>query len=86
MDVYHPLVQNHFAVDTRLYDILWELVFAKPSFDESEAIFKGIAARIGIDAWALDRILYCQYRVILAGLRAINARDGYPTKTNSSPS
>jgi len=85
MDVYHPLVRSHFAVDTRLYDILWELVFAKPSFDESEAIFKGIAARIDIDAWALDRILYSQYRVILADLRAINARDGYPTKTNSSP-
>jgi hypothetical protein len=86
MDVYHPLVQNHFAVDTRLYEILWELVFAKPSFDESEAIFKDIAARIGIDAWALDRILYSQYKVILEDLRAINARDGYPTKINSEAS
>ncbi|WP_055877708.1 hypothetical protein [Sphingomonas sp. Leaf34] len=73
MDVYHPLVRDHFAVDSRLFDILWELTFSKPLFDRAESILKDLAVRLDIDNWGLDRVLYSQSDVILPELRSLNA-------------
>ncbi len=78
MDVYHRLVRDHFAVDSRLFDILWELTFSKPSFDRAESILKDLAMRLDIDNWGLDRVLYSQSDVILPELRSLNATASPP--------
>jgi len=70
MDVAHPLVLNHVALDHRLNALCDRVEGAPPAtpYGPREAWLLGLAAELGVNGWHLDRLLFGRYDEIGAAL------------------
>jgi hypothetical protein len=70
MDVSHPLILDHIALDHRIHT-LCDLVEGAPPrtpYRLREEWLRGVAAELGINCWRLDRLMFGQYDEIKAAL------------------
>lgn len=70
MDVSHPLVLDHIALDHRIH-ALCDLVEGAPPrtpYRLREGWLREIAAELGINGWLLDRLLFSRYKEIRAAI------------------
>ncbi|MGA1798684.1 hypothetical protein VH567_07875 [Sphingomonas sp. 4RDLI-65] len=72
MDVYHPLVQTHFAFDHRLNAVIQTVIGGLPPYEVREAMMGRVATEIGIDAWDLDRVLYSRHTEIINEVQSMS--------------
>jgi len=70
MDVAHPLILDHIALDHRIHEICdrVEGAPAKAPYRLREGWLRGIAGSLGVDCWHLDRLLFGRYEEISAAL------------------
>jgi len=70
MDVSHPLILDHIALDHRIH-ALCDLVEGAPAripYQRREGWLRGIAGALGINGWYLDRLLFGRYEEIKAAI------------------
>lgn len=70
MDVSHPLILDHIALDHRIH-ALCDLVEGAPAripYRSREGWLRGIAGGLGINGWYLDRLLFGRYEEIRAAI------------------
>lgn len=68
IDVSHPLILNHIALDHRIH-ALCDLVEGAPPripYRRREGWLRGVAGALGINGWYLDRLLFGRYEEIKA--------------------
>jgi len=68
MDIYDPLVRNHFAIDHRIKKIFEIINGHVPRYRFAEEWLNQLARDVGINAWYFDRLLYNDYDAILHAL------------------
>lgn len=70
MDVAHPLIRDHVALDHRLNRICDRVAGAPPSrsYAQREAWLRCLARDLDTDCWHLDRLLFRRYRDLKADL------------------
>lgn len=63
MDVAHPLVLNHIALDHRINTICDRVVGAPSSknYNMQEQWLHELAIELGVNCWFLDRLLFSKY-------------------------
>ncbi|HXB67022.1 MAG TPA: hypothetical protein VNY05_02195 [Candidatus Acidoferrales bacterium] len=70
MDAYHPDFHNSIAFDVRLKKVAAALGMTFVNYESAEQFFLGAAARVGINGWELDRLLYNYTNDVLAAIGA----------------
>ena len=70
MDVSHPLILDHIALDHRIHTICDVVEGAPPRipYGRGEGGRRGVANQLGINGWYLDRLLFGRYEEIKAAI------------------
>lgn len=69
MDVYHPEFRDCIAIDVRIKSVSETLGLSFENYATHEAFYLGVASRVGVNGWELDRLLYHYRETIEACLR-----------------